>query len=103
MVMGERGMADMGAMSMPLPDQTLPMMGGRGPYGPLEMGGMFSTVKVRKDQKPGDYGDPGWYTQPPGSRAFEWTGALPEPSRPAPPGPTDSVQIRKPTGGHGDH
>uniref|UniRef100_UPI00374C8B0C multicopper oxidase family protein n=1 Tax=Rhodoferax sp. TaxID=50421 RepID=UPI00374C8B0C len=61
MVMGERGMADMGAMQMPLPEQTLPMMGGSGPYGALEMGGMFSTVKVRADQPPGDYRDPGWY------------------------------------------
>jgi hypothetical protein len=45
------------------------------------MGGMFNTVKVRKDQKPGDYKDPGWYKQPPGTQAFEWTGALPEPAR----------------------
>ena len=33
MVMGERGMADMGEMEMPLPDNTLPMMTGQGPYG----------------------------------------------------------------------
>ena len=81
MVMGERGMADMGEMQMPLPDQTLPMMTGTGPYGPMEMGGMFSTVKVRRDQKPGDYKDPGWFKQPAGTQAFEWTGALPEPAR----------------------
>ena len=31
MVMGERGMADMGEMEMPLPDNTLPMMTGSGP------------------------------------------------------------------------
>jgi manganese oxidase len=42
---------------------------------------MFNTVKVRKDQKPGDYKDPGWYKQPAGTQAFEWTGALPEPAR----------------------
>ena len=81
MVMGERGMAAMGEMQMPLPDQTLPMMTGTGPYGPLEMGGMFSTVKVRRDQKPGDYRDPGWFKQPAGTQAFEWTGAMPEPAR----------------------
>ncbi|HEX6319809.1 MAG TPA: copper oxidase, partial [Burkholderiales bacterium] len=46
MVMGERGMADMGEMEMPLPDNTLPMMTGAGPFGPIEMGGMFSVVKV---------------------------------------------------------
>ena len=34
MVMGERGMADMGEMEMPLPDNTLPMMSGQGPVRP---------------------------------------------------------------------
>ena len=81
MVMGERGMADMGEMQMPIPEQTLPMMTGTGPYGPVEMGGMFTMVKVRKDQKAGDYMDAGWYRQPTGTQAFEWTGALPEPAR----------------------
>ena len=52
MVMGERGMADMAEMEMPLPDNTLPMMTGAGPYGSVEMGGMFTVVKVRRDQKP---------------------------------------------------
>ena len=83
MVMGERGMADMGEMEMPLPDNTLPMMTGQGPFGPLEMGGMFTVVKVRADQKPGDYADPGWYRHPPGTQAYEWTGALPEAPRAA--------------------
>ncbi len=81
MVMGERGMADMGEMQMPIPDNTLPMMAGEGPFGAIGMGGMFTTVKVRKDQKPGDYRDPGWYKHPAGSVAYEWTGALPEPVR----------------------
>ncbi|MBY0464347.1 MAG: copper oxidase, partial [Burkholderiales bacterium] len=58
MLMGERGMADMGEMEMPLPDNTAPMMTGTGQFGPLEMGGMFTVFKVRKDQKPGDYTDP---------------------------------------------
>lgn len=71
MVMGERGMADMGEMEMPLPDNTLPMMTGGGPFGAMEMGGMFTTVKVRKDQKPGDYNDPGWYKHPAGTVAYE--------------------------------
>ena len=81
MVMGERGMADMGEMEMPIPENTLPMMTGTGPYGPVEMGGMFSMLKVRKDQKPGDYSDPGWYQQPAGTQAYEWTGAEPDTSR----------------------
>lgn len=71
MVMGERGMSDMGEMEMPIPDNTLPMMSGQGPFGPIEMGGMFTLVKVRKDQKPGDYKDPGWYRHPKGSVAYE--------------------------------
>jgi manganese oxidase len=98
MVMGERGMADMGAMEMPLPDHTLPMMTGTGPYGPLEMGGMFSTLKVRNDQKPGDYSDPGWYAQPAGSQAYEWTGSLPAPARPAAADSADpaNLTVRKP-------
>ena len=81
MVMGERGMADMAEMEMPLPDNTIPMMTGAGPFGSVEMGGMFSVVKVRKDQKPGDYKDPGWFKQPPGTQAYEFTGALPDLAR----------------------
>lgn len=105
MVMGERGMADMGEMQMPVPDNTLPMMSGDGPFGAIGMGGMFTTVKVRKDQKPGDYRDPGWYQHPPGTLAYEWAGALPEPVRPkATAQPTGAVEmsVRKPTG-HGGH
>ena len=74
MVMGERGMADMQEMEMPIPDNTLPMMTGRGPFGPLEMGGMFSVVKVREGLARGDYKDPGWYKHPPGTVAYEWKG-----------------------------
>ena len=71
MVMGERGMADMGEMVMPLPRNTLPMMTGDGQFGPIEMGGMFTVLKVRNDQKPGDYTDPGWYDYPDGTVAYE--------------------------------
>ncbi|MDN2709443.1 copper oxidase [Janthinobacterium sp. SUN118] len=107
MVMGERGMADMGEMQMPIPDNTLPMMAGDGPFGAIGMGGMFTTVKVRKDQKPGDYRDPGWYKHPAGSVAHEWTGALPEPVRAQGAGkPAASrgveMTVRKP-GGHAGH
>jgi hypothetical protein len=81
MVMGERGMADMGSMEMPLPDNTLPMMTGQGPHGPLEMGGMFTMVKVRKGLARNDYRDPGWYNAPAGTAAYEWTGAMPQTER----------------------
>ena len=106
MVMGERGMADMAEMQMPLPDNTAPMMGGKGPFGSLEMGGMFTVLKVRRGQKPGDYRDPGWYAHPPGTVAHEFTGSLPPAASAAQPGaaapaPREvEVQVRKPGPGH---
>ncbi len=48
MPMGSAGMAEMGEMEMPMPDNTLPMMTGFGQFGPIEMGGMFTVVKVRE-------------------------------------------------------
>lgn len=105
MVMGERGMADMAEMEMPLPDNTLPMMTGQGQYGPLEMGGMFTTLKVRRQQKPGDYRDPGWFQHPPGTVAYEWKGAVPEVKRSQPSlkDNTPALKVRKPGAGHGGH
>jgi hypothetical protein len=73
MVMGEKG-GSMEGMEMPLPDNTLPMMTGEGPFGGVEMGGMFTIVKVRKDQPHGNYKDPGWYRHPKGTVASEWKG-----------------------------
>jgi FtsP/CotA-like multicopper oxidase with cupredoxin domain len=69
MAMGQQGMAEMAAMEMPLPDNTLPMMTGAGPFGPLEMGGMFTVVKVREGLAADDYKDPGWYKHPDGTVA----------------------------------
>ena len=99
MAMGSTGMAEMGAMEMPLPDNTLPMMTGQGPFGPIEMGGMFTVVKVRPGMKPGDYRDPGWYRRPAGSAAYEWTGPAPQEQRAAP-APAGGVEMRarKPDG-----
>ncbi|WP_416047239.1 multicopper oxidase domain-containing protein [Cupriavidus basilensis] len=77
MAMGEAGMSDMGGMEMPLPDNTLPMMTGQGPFGPVEMGGMFTVVKVREGLGRNDYKDPGWYKHPKGTVAYEYTGDLP--------------------------
>ena len=74
MAMGTAGMAEMGEMEMPMPDNTLPMMTGFGPFGPMEMGGMFSVVKVREGLGPDDYGDPGPYRNPEGTVAHEYNG-----------------------------
>jgi hypothetical protein len=74
MPMGEAGMAemqDMAAHGMTPPENTLPMMTGEGPFGPIEMGGMFTVVKVRKDVAPGDYADPGWFEHPEGTVAYK--------------------------------
>jgi len=110
MVMGERGMADMGEMEMPLPDNTLPMMTGKGPFGPIEMGGMFTVIKIREGLARGDYRDPGWYTHPAGTLAHEWTGETPlaeraeKPAQPAGPAaakPSAALRARKPTRPHG--
>jgi len=45
------------------------MMGGTGLFGPVEMGGMFTVVKVRDGLAAGDYRDPGWYPNPKGTVA----------------------------------
>jgi FtsP/CotA-like multicopper oxidase with cupredoxin domain len=61
MAMGETGMG--GMMDMGTPKNTLPMMTGQGPYGAIEMGGMFTMLKVRDGLTSHD--DPGWYNHPP--------------------------------------
>lgn len=107
MPMGNAGMADMGEMEMPLPDNTLPMMTGFGQFGPLEMGGMFSVVKVRAGLSSNDYKDPGPYKNPPGTVAYEWTGASQPATRAQGASPKGAVDLRvvkpKATGGHDQH
>jgi hypothetical protein len=67
MAMGSDGMGEMGEMQMQLPKNTLPMMTGDGQFGPIEMGGMFTILKVRDNIN--SYEDPGWYKNPPGTMA----------------------------------
>jgi hypothetical protein len=68
MTMGEHGMGDMAEMGMRAPKNSIPMLGSKGPFGYIGMGGMFTIVKVRESiDKSG--ADPGWYTHPPGSVA----------------------------------
>jgi FtsP/CotA-like multicopper oxidase with cupredoxin domain len=68
MTMGQDGMGDMGDMGMPVPPNSLPMVGAQGQHDYITMGGMFNLVKVR-EELPADGSDPGWYKSPPGTLA----------------------------------
>ncbi len=50
-----------------IPPNSLPMMGGAGPFGYITMSGMFSILKVRDHLETDS--DPGWYENPPGTVA----------------------------------
>ena len=73
MAMGKHGMSEhqnhIDSGHMQGPPNTLAMMVGKGPFGNIEMGGMFTVLKVRDEQPAGDYSDPGWYEHPDGSVA----------------------------------
>jgi hypothetical protein len=70
MTMGHTGM-DMGRMAeiMPMPPNSISMKGAEGPFGYIDMGGMFTIVKVREQLASYDK-DPGWYQHPPGTVAL---------------------------------
>ena len=90
MAMGEDGMAEHAGPRrhghmLEGPANTLPMMTGTGPFGNLEMGGMFTVIKVR-DNLPADGRDPGWYQNPKGTVASRVStdpnfGSPPRPNR----------------------
>ena len=63
MPMGDTGMGEMFEMSqhMQRPNNFLPF-GSPGPFGLIDMSGMFTVVKVRDGIT--NYTDPGWYGQP---------------------------------------
>ncbi len=67
MAMGETGMDDMADMQMKGPENTLPMMGGEGQFGPIGMGGMFTVLKVRDTDE--ELKNLGWYKNPRGTVA----------------------------------
>jgi hypothetical protein len=67
MTMGATGMGDMGDMKMPVPKNSIPMLFGKGQFGVIDMGGMFTVVKVREQLN--GYEDPGDYQFPAGSVA----------------------------------
>jgi hypothetical protein len=68
------------------------------------MGGMFTLLKVRRDQKPGDYRDPGWFKHPAGTVAREVPNAnVPPATRKETPTPSTKngspdATVRKPSG-----
>jgi len=67
MSMGTTGMGNMAEMDMPVPPNSVPMRGGPGPFSTIDMGGMFTILKVRDDP---DHADPaGWYQHPEGTVA----------------------------------
>ncbi|WP_024882238.1 copper oxidase [Methylosinus sp. LW3] len=81
MPMGSSGMGDMASMHMSGPDNALPMMTGTGQFGPIEMGGMFTLMKIREGLASNDFKDPGPYKFPEGTVAHDVEGRPAEPSR----------------------
>ncbi len=71
MTMGQTGMADMGEMGMPVPPNSIPMVGARGPWDYITMGGMFTILKVRAGIT--NHEDSGWYEIPRGTQAVPAT------------------------------
>jgi FtsP/CotA-like multicopper oxidase with cupredoxin domain len=62
-------MGDMSSHSeqMAMPENSIAMMGGDGPHGIIDMGGMLTVLKVREHLT--SYADPGWYQAPRGTTA----------------------------------
>ena len=86
--MGHTGM-DMGEMAevMPVPKNSIPMRGGAGPFGDyIDMGGMFTVVKVRDRLQ--SYDRPWLVSAPPGTVALKASAA--ELAR-------DGIDVRTPT------
>ena len=79
--MSSRLLAYRPEMEMPMPDNTLPMMTGSGQFGPIEMGGMFTVMKIREGLARDDYKDPGPYKHPAGTVAYEVEAPQKDPPR----------------------
>ena len=69
--MGHTGMGEM--MAMEQPRNSVSMRGGRGPHGTIDMGGMFTVLKIRERLRPGD--EQGYFPAPPDTIAREATAA----------------------------
>jgi FtsP/CotA-like multicopper oxidase with cupredoxin domain len=76
MIMGQTGMGDMMEHTTPdrIPRNAISMQGMQGPFGAIEMGGMFTIVKVREG---GDEIAGGWYRHPRGTVAYKVGGGTP--------------------------
>lgn len=83
-------------MGMPIPPNSLPMKGGMGPFSYIDMGGMFSVLKVRDNPERAD--PDGWYVHPAGTVAMradeskmsaDGISPPPRPVTPAPSAPHD--------------
>ena len=68
MAMGSTGMSGMAEMGMAGPANYPGMGSAPGPFATIEMGGMFTLVKIRKDLK--SFNDPPWYKHPEGTVAW---------------------------------
>ena len=75
MVMGQTGMGGMQEMNMAQPRNAVSMAGGQGPFGPIEMGGMFTMIKVRDRIDDDAAAIASWHQAPAGTRAIEATTA----------------------------
>ena len=73
MTMGQAGMGGHGqhAQHMGVPENSIPMVGADGPFGYIDMGGMFTILKVRDGLA--SFDDPGWYQHPAGTVAARAT------------------------------
>lgn len=73
MTMGENGMGGHAEhmQHMELPRNSIPMLGAKARYGYIDMGGMFTVLKVREQVE--NYEDPGWYENPAGELAVPAT------------------------------
>ncbi|CAN5413716.1 copper oxidase [soil metagenome] len=71
MTMGETGMGEM--MMMGRPRNSISMMGGKGPFDQIDMGGMFTIVKVRTKLTAETAN--AWFVHPKGTVADEATAA----------------------------
>lgn len=88
MSMGQTGMGGMGEMNMPVPKNSLPMRGGAGPFSYIDMGGMFTVLKVREQLAPG--AENSYYAHPSGTVA-----QLADPARMM----SDGIELKKDSNG----